>query len=296
MFGVEPLARIVRHDALKVVKVPAKGTREAYEYWRNFGGSDKALAKEGKYLESVGSKNIFKGFSSPKNVFTPLGKKERTKSGSISGGFKGFGGSKIPVIPQKNAYGLQLGGHISFRDLHGHSLGKIRKNASEIEDETGMSPEESKEAAQSLFAYSRSHRSIREAELSGSKIFAPPIERNGSPVDTVDAINSYLAAAPKFEGKIFRGMILPDQKALEDLVEGSRNGVTLNCLSSFSKNYAVASEFAYSKPTSWGSLPEPISGQEKSVMLVVSKNRSGVDISKYAQQKSEEEVLVAKGG
>ena len=296
MFGVEPLARIVRHDALKVVKVPAKGTREAYEYWRNFGGSDVELTSYGRKNSKEGYSDILKGFASPKNVFSPLKKGEKARGKGLTEGLKGFGSIGKSLMPVKNAYGLELNkGHFSYSDIHKHQLDRVRRNASKIENETGLNSEDSMKASQALFAYSRSHRSIRNAELAGEKMHIPPLENNKPPAEAISSIYKFLGKAPKAKGEIFRGMILPDQQSLDSMIEGFKKGAKLNCLSSFSSDHEVAAEFSYSKPTTWGGPSVPLSADEKSVVLVVKDNKSGVSIRDYAQQRSEEEVLVGKG-
>lgn len=54
MFGVEPLARIVRQDARIEVKVPATQGRKAYSYFREGGEGEKKSSGMGKKLALIG--------------------------------------------------------------------------------------------------------------------------------------------------------------------------------------------------------------------------------------------------
>ena len=54
MFGVEPLARIVRHDARIEVKVPAAQGRKAYSYFREGGEGEKKSSGVGKKVALIG--------------------------------------------------------------------------------------------------------------------------------------------------------------------------------------------------------------------------------------------------
>lgn len=54
MFGIEPLARIVRQDARIEVKVPAKQGRKAYSYFREGGESEKKSSGVGKKAALIG--------------------------------------------------------------------------------------------------------------------------------------------------------------------------------------------------------------------------------------------------
>ena len=54
MFGIEPLARIVRHDARIEVKVPAAKGKKAYSYFREGGEGEKKSSGVGKKVALVG--------------------------------------------------------------------------------------------------------------------------------------------------------------------------------------------------------------------------------------------------
>ena len=54
MFGVEPLARIVRHDARIEVKVPAAKGKKAYSYFREGGEGEKKSSGVGKKAALIG--------------------------------------------------------------------------------------------------------------------------------------------------------------------------------------------------------------------------------------------------
>ena len=305
MFGVESLARIVRHDALKVVKVPAKGTREAYEYWRNFGLQ--ATKDHAVMMKEYGLSNSFEGFSPPKNVFAPLSNKDRVKTGSMSFGLFGFGNTKGNTIGQSYAYKLTYSGLIKS-SITQQQKGFILEDAKAIEDEVGLSEAESIEAAHALSVYSFGSGNVRRADLAGQEIYAPNLLRNQPPVPTVKAIYKLLDKAKpyskddyprhdKYGGAIYRGMILPSQEALDRFVEGAKKGMTMNCLSSFSADPSVSLEFSRKKTRKGGDWGDDISESERSVMLVASKNKSGVYVSRYMAGVpiSEHEVLVKKG-
>lgn len=305
MFGVEPLARIVRQDTLKIVKVPAKGTREAYEYWRRFGLQ--ATKDTAAMRKEVGLSNSFEGFSPPKNIFTPLGSKDKIKKGALSSGLLGFGNTKSNTIAESYAYKqTHLG--LFKSSMTQQQKRFILENAKNIEDEVGLSEVESIEVAHALSAYSFGSGNIRRADLAGQEIYAPNLQRNQPPVPTVKAIYKLLDKAKpyseddyprhdRYGGAIYRGMILPNQEALDRFVEGAKRGMTMNCLSSFSADPYVSLEFSKKKTRKGGDWGDDINESERSVMLIASKNKSGVYVSKYMAgvSISEHEVLVKKG-
>lgn len=302
MFGVESLARIVRQDALKIVKVPAKGTREAYEYWRRFGLS--SLKDQAKVNKEYNLGSQFEGFSPPQNVFTPQKSGTKTKRTSLSAGLLGFGGKQSNFVSESAAYKQVYLGLITNKGTQRQKLA-ILERAREIEDKTGLSEADSINAAHALSAYSFGSGDIRRADLQKQEIYAPSLLRNQPPVPLIESIYKVLDKAKPFSkedysrygGNIYRGMILPDQSALDQFIEGAKKGMTINCLSSFSADPVVSLEFSRKKTEKGGGWGADISETEKSVMLIVSKNKTGVYASPYMAgvSISEHEVLVKKG-
>jgi hypothetical protein len=96
------------------------------------------------------------------------------------------------------------------------------------------------------------------------------------------AINSYIAAAPKYKGQVHRGLSFTDPdkvaKFLKDLT--ADGGFKLNAMSSFSSKPSVAKGF---------------DGGKYGVMLKVKGNQSGTSIKNGSSHLDENEVLVPKG-
>ena len=63
MFGIEPLARIVRHDARIEVKVPAAKGKKAYSYFREGGEGEKKSSGVGKKVALIGGGLALAGLS-----------------------------------------------------------------------------------------------------------------------------------------------------------------------------------------------------------------------------------------
>lgn len=96
MFGVEPLARIVRHDARIEVKVPATQGRKAYSYFREGGeGEKKSSAMNHK-------KTAPSGMTAPVSEPKKVEKNNTARNAAIGAGVAGLGAAAaISITPKK---------------------------------------------------------------------------------------------------------------------------------------------------------------------------------------------------
>jgi hypothetical protein len=133
-----------------------------------------------------------------------------------------------------------------------------------------------KEIAEAIRRFSGSYSgNIREFERTGK-------QSTGIEEKAAAAINSYIAAAPKYKGQVHRGLSFtdPDQisKFLKNLT--ADGGFELTAMSSFSSKPTVAKGF---------------DGGKYGVMLKVKGNQSGTSIKNGSSMLYENEVLVPKG-
>lgn len=112
-------------------------------------------------------------------------------------------------------------------------------------------------------------------------------DRDGTPYPLNDRVNEYLKKAPKFDGEIYRGLAIDNDKIesfLESFAEG--NTVEMPTKASFSKDGDQAYARIFDFDADSGISP---------VLLRVPKSKSGVDITRISSTPSEKEVLVPKG-
>ena len=101
---------------------------------------------------------------------------------------------------------------------------------------------------------------------------------NDKHLKQADEIESFLQAAPKYEGTVQRGMNMP-KKALDDMLAGYKAG---------------GESFAMESWTSGKVLNDFTVGADQHVILRA-KNKRGVDIAQYSEFANEQEVLMPTG-
>lgn len=124
---------------------------------------------------------------------------------------------------------------------------------------------EAQEAGEKLTGYEKSQISIYKKNARFSK--------------KAKDIEAYLKRAPKYEGDVFRTMVMP-QENLDELIVGfkSKSGTKTLAMESWTANEDL--EFSQGI------------GQR---VLLRTKNKKGVDVSRLSEFESEEEVLMPKG-
>ena len=107
MFGIEPLARIVRHDARIEVKVPAAKGKKAYSYFREGGEGEKKSSGVGKKVALVGGGLALAGLGAAAIVMS----RKKTDTKRSEDGFRGNNsssshGPQSQRAEEKNSLGL----------------------------------------------------------------------------------------------------------------------------------------------------------------------------------------------
>lgn len=101
--------------------------------------------------------------------------------------------------------------------------------------------------------------------------------------DTADALEEFIDIAPKFKGKVYRGMALPEE-TIQKIKEGKPFG--LGSLSSWSEDKKVANKFATSNASDEEGL--------KKVVLTGDVTKQAISIEKYlTYPRNEREVLMS---
>ena len=165
MFGIEPLARIVRHDARIEVKVPAAKGKKAYSYFREGGEGEKKSSGVGKKAALIGGGLALAGLGA---AAIAMSRKKTEKGGSaaktavsVEGGAssKGMRGDKekgrrtekdeIKIVEikdepkEKKRIGSGAFGSVYLTEV-GSAFKKANKGGLLTEDEVALTSEASK--------------------------------------------------------------------------------------------------------------------------------------------------------
>ena len=97
MFGIEPLARIVRHDARIEVKVPAAKGKKAYSYFREGGEGEKKSSGVGKKAALIGGGLALAGLGAAAIAMS----RKKTETGGVVAPVSETGGVVAPVSEPK---------------------------------------------------------------------------------------------------------------------------------------------------------------------------------------------------
>ena len=139
MFGIEPLARIVRHDARIEVKVPATQGRKAYSYFREGGEGEKKPSGVGKKVALIGGGLALAGLgaaaiamsrkkaeagsmAAPVSEPKKVEKNNTARNAAIGVGVAGLGAAAAKIATSKKGEGLEE------TDFQGNSLSSEAKD------------------------------------------------------------------------------------------------------------------------------------------------------------------------
>lgn len=101
--------------------------------------------------------------------------------------------------------------------------------------------------------------------------------------EEVESVNEFLRKAPKYSGRIFRGISVSKEVGDEILNSLNETGeMKLDAMSSFSRDGRVAQDFTTANP-----------GESKFIFQI-NQNKSGVAIEDFSSLPDEQEVLVPK--
>ena len=165
---------------------------------------------------------------------------------------------------------------------------KRYKQAKDIVERTGFDAKKSLLVRHSLDRFTGDdYKLIRHLETEGKDLNrdynTSDLDLRGEQVNTTKEINDFLDKAPKYQGEIYRGMVIPDSD-LNDFLSSMEKGVSITAMSSHSKSKDVAMSFT-----------RTLDKTQAKVLITVKKNRSGVDIESFSTKPEEEEVLVPSG-
>lgn len=121
------------------------------------------------------------------------------------------------------------------------------------------------------------HGDIRDLQM--GKFEEPPpresVERDANNIER------YLANAPKYDGKIYRGMNFETEDDLNSFLKANSGGFEMNAMSSFSATQSVAESFM-----------QGLDNRGLKVLITVPKNKSGASVKPFSSYADEDEVLV----
>lgn len=139
MFGVEPLARIVRHDARIEVKVPATKGKKAYSYFREGGKGEKKSSSVGRKAAFVGGGLALAGLGAAAIAMN----RKKTETGGVAAPI-----SEPKKVENNTARNVAIG--VGAAGL-GATAAKIAiSKKKEVEDPKGTEKQESEDRAESL--------------------------------------------------------------------------------------------------------------------------------------------------
>lgn len=101
-------------------------------------------------------------------------------------------------------------------------------------------------------------------------------------------LEDFVRKAPNYDGRIYRGMNLPDATAAEALIKDIANGKASNTLESWSNSKSQADKFTYTSPQGYAA-------EGKAGINFRVKNRDGSPVASQSSFESENEVLVPSG-
>ena len=135
-----------------------------------------------------------------------------------------------------------------------------------IKDKTGVSDEEAEEIYGAIAHYTTtSYDDVRNMKNNDKSV-----------VEERKHLEEYISKAPKYEGNIYRGMHFNDDNFVKQLEAGKI--ISMNGISSWSSDKNIAQAFS----EQYGA---------KNQVIITTKNKSGVDISKLSAIEEEKEVL-----
>ena len=158
-----------------------------------------------------------------------------------------------------------------------------------IAKNTNATRNDSEKMARSLRAFTElgfTYDNIRDAEKEGSAYFVKGYD-DKERIDTVKEINSFLDKAPKHDGTVYRGISIKESALDGYLKQIQGDGLVLKAMSSFSKDPKIGDGYAKAD--------REAENKKVSIVLVSTKNKSGVDIEEYSEAPREKEVLVPAG-
>ena len=232
MFGIEPLARIVRHDARIEVKVPAAKGKKAYSYFREGGEDKKKSSGVGKKAALIGGGLALAGLgaaaiamnrkkpseqvtASPAKVSEPEKKTNNTaRNVAIGVGAAGLGAAAVRTTTQEKERGASKS-QDTKTETGGVAVPASEPKAARVVVERGKEEERLKEVEESLDFiknyFKLDEKAIRESRFYNDPEFARDFGRRKqqSSINIYDAISAGVAS-----GRLYRDTFeTPDNAA-----------------------------------------------------------------------------------
>jgi len=147
---------------------------------------------------------------------------------------------------------------------------------------TGVSKQKAKRIMLSIEEFAASGgQQIRQAEKEGGGYYVT--DEKDDDIDVIEEINTFFDRSPKYQGTIFRGVIV-EKDELEKFQEEAKSGFVSNAMSSYSSNLSVSAGFALKARVN-----------QVPVIYSIGDNKTGVDIRGLSTMPEEEEVLQPAG-
>ena len=105
-------------------------------------------------------------------------------------------------------------------------------------------------------------------------------------LQSADNLEDFISRAPKYNGQVHRGILLPDDAAYDSFMKDLAGSKRVSTLESWSENTGTAYDFATGKNQAGG-------GSDRGIEIVMHvENRHGAPVAGYSTMGTEEEVLM----